>query len=131
MQQSQFLGVVMETGTRIFTQYGWIKELEQFDPKARYPIDKYIECPTCKGSGMVQHPAWKEYFDEVGSLNDEAIFNYFKDHWDRNIKSWNDLPPEEILCPDCEGIGELKITTDLRDVLKEMIKQIGGFYDLQ
>jgi len=55
-------------------------------------------CERCGGAGWIIHPAWVDFFDEEPS--EELPW-----WWDRG---YDQPPPEEVVCPDCDGAGYIE-----------------------
>lgn len=88
-----------------------------------YLLTKRQICPKCNGEKYVQHPAWKEYWEDPAKPTDYIA--WFQAHaWMENSR---DLPPEEVECYECDGKGYVEEQVDLRDVLRELgILRKGG-----
>lgn len=79
-----------------------------------YFVTHRAKCVKCDGVGVVEHPAWAEYYrQEAGAFSGE-----------RKEIFWFDLsfpiPPEEIDCSDCGGQGYITSEVALADALVAM-----------
>lgn len=91
---------------------------------AKYLIKKIEFCEACKGAGMVQHPAWVEYWKENAEktlqMTAEQDRKWFEDHgWystsgDMKIDG---TPDEEVFCGECEGKGHIESEVDLLEAV--------------
>lgn len=68
---------------------------------AEYLLTKRQVCPKCKGEQYVCHPAWQEYWKDPANQEQPTM-------------------PEEIPCPECDGVGYIESQIDLREALKEL-----------
>ncbi len=98
----------------------------------RFVVTQISTCPKCKGAGVVQHPAWEEYWadpihDVKASMSPEHDLRWFTGH------GWMEtpldrLPDEEITCDECDGMKltrtEVDLFTALNSLEKEMIKNV-------
>lgn len=78
----------------------------------RYIVTKVETCPTCRGSGVIRHPVWEEYW----RTHDRFIESEQLDKWFEE-RGYDYPPDEEIECPDCDGRGWIRTEVDLRDAL--------------
>jgi DnaJ-class molecular chaperone len=71
-------------------------------------VNALIECPDCKGTGIIQHPAWQRYWDH---WREEGKQMWWED------EGFDEPPPEEVECPMCdgEGIKEVHILISTED----------------
>ncbi len=90
-----------------------------------YIVIKREVCPECKGSGIIQHPHWEAYWleNQKGLPEMETIEWFAERNWlCYNIRrqAFIDLPPEEIDCRECGGIGKKIKEVDLADALSDL-----------
>lgn len=95
---------------------------------ATYFVIKIEECPRCEGAGMIEHPAWKEYWAEHGSDTSKTIEEdrqWMQEHgWYPSSDIYfrnNGLPDEEIICPACAGEAVIETRVNLMDVLLDLL----------
>lgn len=80
---------------------------------SEYIILKKVVCRNCGGCGYTQHPAWAQYWEENrGSMPDIVL-------WFRK-NGWEEPPPEEITCDECEGTGYVLEKISLEQFLSEI-----------
>lgn len=58
-------------------------------------------CHACEGRGVVQNPLWAEFFSAHRIPADDLAARFFQERGESKP------PPEEILCPACDGAGEI------------------------
>ena len=89
--------------------------------KTKYLLTSRAPCPTCEGTGDIQHPAWVAYYGEYDGLPKKSRRQFWN-----NDRAWfrahgcARIPPDEIPCPDCEGTGTLTQVVTLREALREI-----------
>lgn len=101
---------------------------------ADYFVKKIDICPKCNGARMMQHSAWKAYWEE---FSDEKVLTirtldfdrkWFEEHgWVTGSRldiDTNGLPDEMIFCGECEGEGEITSEVDLLLVLPELLTML-------
>lgn len=77
------------------------------------------DCRTCAGWGRVQHPSWKEFWEQPNSQalisDNHALEQWFRDRHllERSSKPimgqyLEQFPNEEVACPECEGTGKIE-----------------------
>lgn len=75
-------------------------------------------CPECLGTGVVTHPAWREYWtvhpDGFPTAEDDA-------RWFRE-QGYTKIPPEEVDCGACGGTGYLSWRVPLQEALERLGK---------
>lgn len=91
----------------------------------KHLIKKVETCEKCKGAGMVQHPAWAEYWREHPVEFNTTVTEdraWFEAHgWNDGMTTQtNGLPDEEIVCGECEGAGEIESETELEAAMAEL-----------
>lgn len=99
----------------------------------RYEVHYAESCAACKGSGLVQHPAWEQYWnlypadDNVDDDTIAARMAEFGWHCTPRRKETPygshihaGLPPEEEPCSECEGAGQITGTCELREALSDI-----------
>jgi len=65
----------------------------------RYP------CKTCEGIGVVESPAWREFYEKkMHEKSEEEQLNFWSS-WGYSLR---DLPPEEVECATCWGKGVIE-----------------------
>jgi hypothetical protein len=74
-----------------------------------YRIIQEDTCRRCEGRKMIEHPKWENYYKRLSSYAQkhatvDSLDDFSKDFW----KGWDELPPQEIECPDCGGEGIVK-----------------------
>jgi hypothetical protein len=98
---------------------------------ATYYVTKVDDCPVCEGRGLVQHPAWTEYWKEnkhnTSFLSRADDVEWFRDHgWlekpgYRNETDSDGVPEEEMICRECEGERIIESQVELFPVLTEFL----------
>ena len=80
-----------------------------------YFVKRVEKCPLCEGSGTIQHPAWEAYWkaNPKGLRDEAADKRWFEENW----LEWS---PEEIVCPECYGEGEVEEWVDLAEALQAL-----------
>ena len=64
-------------------------------------------CKTCKGIGVVESPAWREFYEKkMQEKSEEEQLNFWSS-W--GYAPWN-LPPEEVECATCRGKGVIAVS---------------------
>lgn len=91
----------------------------------KHLIKKVETCEKCQGTGMVQHPAWAEYWREHSSESEPTLEDdrkWFEAHgWNDGMTTKTDgLPDEEIVCGECEGAGEIESEVDLEAAMLKL-----------
>lgn len=99
--------------------------------RAIYLVTKVEDCPVCEGVGVVQHPAWKEYWKANKSTDEymtvKKYVNWFREHgWFekagyRNEYNSDGIPDEEIVCRECEGERVIESQVELIPLLIELL----------
>lgn len=93
-------------------------------------------CENCDGTGIVQHPRWKEWQNKLEDFKEEWLAKHpdqTEVDWkqsDKHSELWDNRPgyedgakttlgsvPEEVSCPECDGAG-MKLTDAGRAVVK-------------
>lgn len=80
-------------------------------------------CERCSGDKVVEHPLWEEFWKEFENrgfyLPQREVEEFF-----REKLGWNedDLPSEEVNCPECGGSGVVRSEVDLAIALSQIIK---------
>lgn len=72
-------------------------------------------CPRCQGAGVVQHPAWADFWAALGpagELSGERVEAWFG----HRGYGPHEIPPEESDCPDCDGDGHVYRWLSLTDL---------------
>lgn len=94
--------------------------------KFQYLIKKITECDDCRGTGIVTHPAWRDY---QNWYDGHRTANYTPSEDEKNrwwmeagyyLNSRPDRPPEEIDCSTCSGVGKIEEETDLKTALANL-----------
>jgi DnaJ-class molecular chaperone len=78
-------------------------------------------CENCNGYGVVTHPAWEEYWmhhDSTTSFEEDLKW-FIENGWADLCKGGN-LPPEEIICPNCNGEGIIEEVVTLEYALAQL-----------
>jgi len=86
--------------------------------KTQYIIIKQSPCPKCNGTGVLQHPAWKIYWDQFGE--DGCRRTSEEDRIWFSERGYREIPPEEQPCFTCNGVGIIRENINLCDALKEI-----------
>ncbi|GAA5334062.1 hypothetical protein [Thermus hydrothermalis] len=94
-----------------------IRELKGKDILALVRFD----CEECGGTGVVEHPLWKQYWDEWRALGKPKSW-LEQGHIDTWFSERGEIPPEkeEIDCPLCEGTGKREAWLPVAQVLEEL-----------
>jgi hypothetical protein len=92
--------------------------------KTRYFLKAIITCEACQGTGRMQHPAWKAYWEAhpQGLGSPDELRDWFeKSGWNDGLYEPADvIPGEEIPCFECEGNGTLETEVDLSVALADL-----------
>jgi hypothetical protein len=75
------------------------------------PLELEIPCPECDGSGLMQNPTWRVWYERQGMQLPPP------DHWLHR-------QPEDVECLECRGLGY--IPTPLGRCLLEFIRRHNG-----
>ena len=89
-----------------------------------YYVKAVTQCSHCKGTGVVQHPQWQQFWEEhaatvedIQQILEPAASN---EAWDKlmaqHFPDWEQVP-EEIPCIECEGEGKITREVPLEDAL--------------
>ena len=92
-----------------------------------YYVKSVTQCSHCKGTGIVQHPQWQQFWKEhaatledIQQILDPAASN---EAWDKlmaqHFPDWEQVP-EEIPCIECEGEREITKWVPLEEALEEL-----------
>jgi len=97
---------------------------------ATYYVTKESICPRCEGYKVVQEQIWKDYWEFTNDFKSKngRIPNRYEDRdwWaDAGYFDWEPvgvggIPPEECVCPDCDGTGVKIEKVELADALREL-----------
>jgi DnaJ-class molecular chaperone len=82
-----------------------------------YRVEHQSQCRACEGSGVVQHPLWKEFYDMDPPPEPQ---DYEARAQEMGYAGVKDMPEEEMTCPDCQGLGYVRREARLVDALKEL-----------
>lgn len=85
------------------------------------------DCPHCKGTGVVRHPAWAEFWklpnakELVAAPNHEKLMDWFRERGDTFFKTHMGVvaelvPDEEMPCGECEGTKRLTKTISIAEL---------------
>ena len=83
-----------------------------------YRVIHQICCPDCKGAGVVTHPIWVEFFEPYPLP--ELPEDYDARALELGYNACADMPPEEMTCPKCEGLGYVRREVPLAVALMEL-----------
>ncbi len=85
-------------------------------------------CPSCGGARVRQHPPWAQFWREWKArkgthveLQDGSVERWFQS------QGHDQLPPEEVLCEICEGVGEVDGTISVPDLARLLKAADNGF----
>ena len=69
-----------------------------------YYVEAEQSCPECHGTGVITHPVWRDYWAEhpSGLLTPEDDERWF------SARGFWEIPPEEVECGACDGVGVLR-----------------------
>ena len=68
-------------------------------------------CSACGGTGYISHPAWELYWEGHSALLEErALRAWFSQ------EGYDEPPPEEVPCPECDGQGYVMRWVGIREV---------------
>jgi DnaJ-class molecular chaperone len=71
-------------------------------------VNALIECPDCKGTGIIQHPAWARYWQQFGTKGNMLPESEYRLWW--SSQGYDSPPPnEEVECPLCNGEGTKEV----------------------
>ena len=71
------------------------------------------KCSACGGAGIITHPAWEKYWRDC------------RERW-IGVEEWfaqegyDEPPPEEVPCPECDGQGYVMRWVDIATILREV-----------
>jgi hypothetical protein len=86
---------------------------------AKFYVTKEEICPRCRGEKYIQHQIWVDYWAWVTEFKEQH--NGRLPNPDEEPIWANELPAsEEILCPDCDGLGVKTEKVELADALREL-----------
>lgn len=87
------------------------------------------KCDNCDGQGLITNSLWQEFYahDEAFSKenNGTMLTPEQCDEWFR-AKGYYTLPPEELPCSDCEGMGTIESWMDVKTVLEFYPELLGS-----
>lgn len=104
------------------------------DLPANATITVTVPCPACKGSGAAQHPTWADYWAWQQAWREQnprppAREALAWQHWNTAAASamrtffrergYDEPPPEEYDCPDCDGEGRIARPVPLADLARQ------------
>lgn len=96
--------------------------------KRKYFVTVEEDCSQCDGVGVVQHPAWAQYWNEFGGPENhepetrKEILDWFYDNgWSFELRNGH-LPSEEEPCSECEGAGVVVRRVQLADALEDIFQ---------
>lgn len=73
------------------------------------------KCLTCKGEGIITHPAWERYWRVHSALlGEKGLREWFAQ------EGYDEPPPEEVPCPECDGQGYVMRWVDIATILREV-----------
>lgn len=83
---------------------------------AKYIVFKRSTCPECKGAGVIQHLLWTQFWREHSNQRptDTRAKEWFRQ------QGYALLPPEEDLCPRCNGTGTISEEASLSEALLQL-----------
>jgi len=82
----------------------WIRQaIAQWYDGAAVTLLPRQTCPRCKGSGVIQHPAWERFWQRYDKPTDADVSRHFQNEG----YAPHEIPPEEIACERCDGTGEI------------------------
>ena len=99
-------------------------------------VTEEIECPECRGQGVVTHPAWELYHEEHGPRGlvdaDGRPNRELDEAWFQE-QGYSYPPDEEVPCVECEGEGRFRREVDLataldaltREIIAELVETLG------
>jgi DnaJ-class molecular chaperone len=80
-------------------------------------------CENCSGYGVVEHPAWREYWKSHQTItNFEEDLKWFIENGWADLCKGGNLPPEEITCSNCKGEGVIEEEVTLEYALTQLQK---------
>lgn len=82
-------------------------------------------CRECNGAGMIQHPAWREYWKQFppspGDGNGRTVEQDVEWFRERGYRCFGDcLPNEELPCVDCDGTGKVRREVPLAEAVANL-----------
>lgn len=92
----------------------------------KFLVIKLERCPRCEGVGIIQHPSWERYWEEFKKHfvnrypSPEEEYEFGRDFWSFEGEDLDRLPPEEIECYKCKGLGEIRSEVPLEEALAEI-----------
>lgn len=67
-------------------------------------------CPECRGDGYIVHPAWRAH----RTLGEQGLREWFAQ------EGYDEPPPEEVPCPECDGQRYVMRWVDIATLLREV-----------
>ena len=69
-------------------------------------------CKTCNGEGVVTHQGWLEIYEIEKQANQQSgkieLFSIEKCNEYFKERGYENVPPQEIKCVDCDGTGKIE-----------------------
>ena len=72
------------------------------------------KCSTCGGTGFITHPAWEMYWRAHRTLGARDLLEWFAQ------EGYDEPPPEEVPCPECDGQRYVMRWVDIATLLREV-----------
>lgn len=89
--------------------------------KTVYLVVEVKDCPKCGGSGWVSHPAWREYHAEWEKAKAQGLDLDYRDWFKgQGYHFEEDIPPEEVACVTCNGVGRVRMEISLEEALQAL-----------
>lgn len=85
-----------------------------------YAITQIEPCATCDEAGWVMNPVWARYFDTFSEDPGRGVMYAWFREQGLVVYCDEDLPPELVMCDECEGLGYITEDRDLVEVLQEL-----------
>ena len=78
-------------------------------------------CDECKGSGVIESPIWKLFWDEYKEKGCDKSASEIRKYFRDNCGWYEDeLPAEEEICVECEGNKVIRKEVDLLYALAQI-----------